>query len=105
VAQRMGRDLSGRPPLRAYAINLAGSLAGVAAFALVSWLELPPAVCFGVAAAAALPLLVGGRRAVATAHVALLAASVAVVYRMQGGSLWSPYYRITVFQVNADTVA
>jgi len=104
VAQRMGRDLSGRPPLRAYAINLAGSLAGVAAFALVSWLELPPAVWFGVAAAAALPLLVGGRRAVAIANVALLAASVAVVYRMQGGSLWSPYYRITVFQDNADTV-
>src|SRR4029453_2052292 len=34
----------------------------------------------------------------------LLAASLAIVYRMQGGSLWSPYYRITVFQDNADTV-
>ena len=104
VAQRMGRELGGRPPLRAYAINLSGSLAGVAAFALVSWLELPPAIWFGVAAAAALPLLFEGRRAVAIANVALLAASVAVVYRMQGGSLWSPYYRITVFQDNADTV-
>jgi len=104
VAQRMGRELGGRPPLRAYAINLSGSLAGVAAFALVSWLELPPAVWFGVAAAAALPLLFAGRRAVAIANVALLAASLAIVYRMQGGSLWSPYYRITVFQDNADTV-
>ncbi|HMB79198.1 MAG TPA: hypothetical protein VKI43_04000, partial [Vicinamibacterales bacterium] len=42
VAHRMGRELSGRPPLRAYVINLLGSVAGVAAFALVSWLELPP---------------------------------------------------------------
>ena len=33
----------------AYVINLLGSLAGVAAFALVSWLELPPSVWFGVA--------------------------------------------------------
>src|SRR5438874_4687444 len=32
VAQRMGRGLSGRPPLRAYVINLLGSLAGVAVF-------------------------------------------------------------------------
>src|SRR3981081_2761383 len=42
VAHRMGRDLSGRPPLRAYVINLAGSLAGVAAFAIVSWPHAPP---------------------------------------------------------------
>jgi len=48
VAHRMGRELSGRPPLRAYVINLLGSLTGVAAFALVSWLELPPSLWFGV---------------------------------------------------------
>ena len=104
VAQRMGRELSARPPLRAYAINLVGSLAGVGAFALVSWLELPPLVWFGLAAAAAVPFLVEGRRLVAVANIALLVASLALVYRMQGGSLWSPYYRITVFQDNADTV-
>jgi len=104
VAQRMGRELSARPPLRAYAINLVGSLAGVGAFALVSWLELPPFVWFGLAAAAAVPFLVEGRRLVAVANIALLVASLAIVYRMQGGSLWSPYYRITVFQDNADTV-
>jgi SAM-dependent methyltransferase len=104
VAQRMGRELTGRPPLRAYAINLVGSLAGVAAFALVSWLELPPIVWFGLAAAAALPFVFDGRRLVVLANLALLAASLTNVYRMQGGSLWSPYYRITVFQDQADTV-
>ena len=95
VAHRMGRELAGRPPLRAYVINLLGSLAGVAAFALVSWLELPPIVWFGVAAAAALPFVFDGRRLVAAVNIALLAASLVVVYRMQGDSLWSPYYRIT----------
>jgi len=104
VAQRMGRELTGRPPLRAYVINLLGSLAGVAAFALVSWLELPPLVWFGVSAAAALPFVFDGRRLVAAANIALLAASLVIVARMQGGSLWSPYYRITVFQDQADTV-
>src|SRR3954463_10759135 len=51
VAHRMGRELSGPPPLRAYVTNLLGSLTGVAAFALVSWFELPPSVWFGTAAA------------------------------------------------------
>jgi len=104
VAHRMGRELSGRPPLRAYVINLLGSLAGVAAFAMVSWLELPPSVWFSVAAAAALPFVVQDRRLVAVANLVLLAGSLAIVHRMEGGSLWSPYYRITIFQDKADTV-
>src|SRR3954468_24870580 len=104
VAHRMGRGLSGRPPLRAYVINLLGSLAGVAAFALVSWFELPPSVWFGVAAAAALPLVVQDRRTIALVNVALLLVSVGIVHRMERGSLWSPYYRITVFQDKEDTV-
>jgi SAM-dependent methyltransferase len=104
VAHRMGRDLTGRPPLRAYVLNLLGSLTGVAAFACVSWLQLPPSVWFGVAAAAAVPLLFDGRRVVAAVNIAVLAASVLVIHQMERGSLWSPYYRITVFQDRADTV-
>src|SRR5262245_56662324 len=57
VAQCMGRELAVRPPLRAYTINLIGSLAGVASFALLSWLELPPLAWFAVAFAAALPFV------------------------------------------------
>src|SRR5438128_8275337 len=51
VAHRMGEELTRHPPLRAYVINLLGSLAGVAAFALVSWLQLPPLAWFGIATA------------------------------------------------------
>jgi spermidine synthase len=104
VAHRMGRELSGRLPLRAYVINLLGSLAGVAAFAVVSWLELPPSVWFGVATAAALPFVVQDRRWLAAVNIVLLAGSLAIVHRMELGSLWSPYYRITIFQDKADTV-
>ena len=104
VAHRMGVELARHPPLRAYVINLVGSLAGVAGFAIVSWMQLPPAVWFGVAAAAALPFVIEARRPIAIVNVALLAAALLVVYRMQGDSLWSPYYRITVFQDRDDTV-
>src|SRR5438094_166161 len=104
VAFRLGRELAAYPPLRAYTINLTGSLAGVAGFALVSWLELPPAVWFGVAAIAALPLMRDQRPAIAVVGALLLVASVAMVYGIQEGSLWSPYYRITLSQDGPDTV-
>src|SRR6476620_6261459 len=86
VAHRMGRELSGRPPLRAYVINLLGGLAGVAAFALVSWFELPPSVWFATGAAAALPFILQGRRAIVVVNVALLAGSLFLVHRMEIGS-------------------
>ena len=47
LAQRMGREMAQLPPLEAYTINLAGSLAGVVALGVISWLELPPTVWFG----------------------------------------------------------
>ncbi|HYM23108.1 MAG TPA: methyltransferase domain-containing protein [Vicinamibacterales bacterium] len=103
VSARLGRELAAHPPLRAYTINLAGSLAGVGAFALVSWLELPPAVWFGVAAVAAIPL-VWSASLRASVAVAFMLATIVLVYRMQAGSLWSPYYRITLAQDGADTV-
>ena len=34
------------PPLRAYAFDIGGSLAGIAAFFVLSWFEQPPAVWF-----------------------------------------------------------
>src|SRR4030081_2781921 len=37
-------------------------------------------------------------------HVVLLLTSLFVVHRMERGSLWSPYYRVTLFQDGADTV-
>ena len=61
-------------------------------------------VWFGVAAAAALPFVVQDRRSIAAVNVVLLAGSLAIVHRMESGSLWSPYYRITIFQDKADTV-
>src|SRR5687767_14799989 len=58
VAQRMAREMSALPPLRAYTINIAGSLAGVLAFAVMSWRELAPTWWLGVAFVAAVPLII-----------------------------------------------
>ena len=99
LAQRMAAEMAELPPLRAYTINLAGSLTGVATFAVISWLELSPTVWFAVAFASAAPLL--GRRPVSLAFLVL---SLFLVEAMARGALWSPYYKITVQQDGADTV-
>ncbi len=114
LAQRMGREMAAMPPLRGYTINLFGSLAGVAAFGVASWLQLSPTWWFGIAFAAAVPLLLASesvdgvavrpRPPLVIANVALLTVSLVIVHTMARGSLWSPYYKITVAQEGTETV-
>jgi SAM-dependent methyltransferase len=111
VAQRMGREMAVLPPLEGYTINIAGSLAGVAVFGLISWFELPPGVWFGVALAAALPLIIlpepGQKfspRSAILVNVLLLCVSVTLVQVLARGALWSPYYKIVVGHEGPETV-
>jgi spermidine synthase len=115
LAQRMGSEMAALPPLRGYTINLLGSLAGVATFALISWLQLSPTWWFGIAFASAIPLLLAREPApaqaawrpsvaVVAANVLLLGVSLAIVHVMARGAYWSPYYKITVSQDDKDTV-
>ncbi|MEW5984871.1 MAG: spermidine synthase [Acidobacteriota bacterium] len=105
LAQRMAGEMAALPPLRAYTINLAGSLAGVGAFAVASWLEARPSTWFIVALVAAAPFLRGARWSVAgVIGVTCLAASVWLAADMQRGTIWSPYYKITVKHQGFETV-
>ena len=104
VAQAMGREMSSLPPLRAYTINIIGSLAGVTVFAVMSWLELPPTIWFGVAFAAALPLLWEDRLWPSAINVCLLGATLGLIHTLSGNAIWSPYYKITVQQREGETI-
>ena len=105
LAQRMAREMTELTPLRAYTINLAGSLTGTAAFALMSWIEAPPSSWFLVAFAAAIPLLRNRRWTTASlAAILCLVTGTGLVYDMQRGAIWSPYYKITVKQQGRETV-
>ena len=112
LAQRMAREMTTLPPLRAYTINLAGSLAGVVLLAIGSWLESSPASWFGVAFVVAVALLLirppagesrPGRLAIG-GNLAFLVAATVLVAVMAHGTLWSPYYKVDVSQQGADTV-
>lgn len=105
LAQTMGKLLEALPPLRGYAWNLAGSVAGVAAFGLMSWFELPPTAWFAVAFAVAVllvdaPMGLVGRLAM----IVLLGASLVVVHGLSKNTIWSPYYKITTLQEGQETV-
>ncbi|HEY5741756.1 MAG TPA: methyltransferase domain-containing protein, partial [Terrimicrobiaceae bacterium] len=113
LAQRMGKEMVAFKPLLGYTINLLGSLAGVAFFALISWLQLAPTWWFAIAFAAAIPLLLLVEpdsaptrkwRAIVAANIALLAIALFWVMVLARDTLWSPYYKITVGRQGADTV-
>ena len=110
VAQRMALEMSTLPPLRAYTINILGSLAGVVAFALMSWRELTPTYWFGLAFVAAAPLIAsdfgssGAGRLRGAVNGALLGLALTMVHTLSGSAIWSPYYKISVLHREAETV-
>ena len=111
LAQRMAREMSALPPLRAYTLNLVGSLAGVILLGLASWLQLSPTTWFTAAFGLALPLLVHAAPGERPPHpgaigsgIVCLVGSLVLIGVMAHGSLWSPYYKIDVSQQGADTV-
>ena len=111
LAQRMAREMSVGAPLRAYTMNLAGSLAGVIAFGACSWLQLPPTAWFGVAFLAAVPLLVRPapgesrpRMWVVAGSLVCLGVAFGIVQVMAQGTMWSPYYKVVMRSQGPDTV-
>jgi hypothetical protein len=85
----IGRYWRSQPPLRAYGINLAGSLSGVILFSVLASLNSPPAIWFLVGFGALLPFII--RRPLS---LLLFALSLACIAIPQPNTLWSPYHRI-----------
>jgi hypothetical protein len=91
-------------PLDAYRLDIAGSIAGIAAFSLLSFLDAKPVV-WAVIVALVMLLLYGKR-------VGLLQVTAVVVLVMllwseslSSTDIWSPYYRISYTKASVDTYA
>ena len=98
LGQVMGRAFEAIPDrVRAYSVDVAGSLTGIAAFALASWLELPPTVWF-VPIVALILYFAGWRNPLQLAAAAGLYAFVTVGSHWlttHGQQVfWSPYYKV-----------
>ena len=99
LALPLGPLLRAMPPLRAYAFDIGGSMAGIALFAGVSLAGLPPSVWFTIGGLLVAVLTFGeaGRAQRALATAALLGA-VILCWGIEtiGGDTYSPYYRLDV---------
>jgi hypothetical protein len=96
LALPLGRLLTSMPPLRAYAVDIAGSMTGIAAFTAVSGLGTPPVVWFSTAALVLglLALGAGVTRWQLVNGGLLVVAIVTSVVQQAPGTAWSAYYRV-----------
>jgi len=82
-------------PLKAYRLDIFGSILGIAVFTLLSFLQLPPVV-WGVIAAGGLVVLLGWRHAKWWQYAACAAAVIILaVESAVPNQHWSPYYKIS----------
>jgi SAM-dependent methyltransferase len=104
VALPLGGLLRSQPPLRAYALDIAGSIVGIVAFSVLAALSLPPSVWF--AGLAVLVVALELRRAARWPAALNALVMVGIIYAAASyghpGEVWSPYYRIYVQQVDGS---
>jgi len=90
----VGENLKQKRSLQGYGVNLLGSLFGILAFTVLSFLELPPAVWVLIGFAALVPFFVCQRLS-----LAVMALTVCAMTVPQANTYWSPYYRITLTEI------
>jgi len=90
-------------PLEAYRLDILGSLAGIAAFSVLSFVDAKPLV-WGVVVALLLALLYGKRIGVVQIVALLSLVGMLAGESLASADLWSPYYRISVVRHHANYI-
>jgi SAM-dependent methyltransferase len=108
LALPLGPLLKSMPPLKAYAIDITGSLAGIASFTVLSALGTNPAVWFTIAVLIVIALELGRRVSLYTvANILALGAVLLLVFQQtltHSSDIWSPYYRINEQSLSNGTI-
>ena len=106
LAQRIQQYRELHDPLGGYAWDISGSIAGVAGFAVLGLLGLPPLVWFGTIAVLGLALLWRARTAAAV-YVVLAAGMLTLVAVNDRYPIYSPYYALDAREtgVGVDVLA
>ena len=96
LCEKLGDCLNAFPPLTAYTVNVAFSLAGILVYAGLCWARLGPVVWLAILALGLLPFFLRNLLQIAPAF-----AAVALPWLLTSGTpIWSPYYRIDVKPVS-----
>jgi hypothetical protein len=93
LARPLGKLLTALPPLQAYSLDIAGSLAGIAAFFIISYLSLPPIVWFLILM---IILLFNAPKKDIFNNLIFWVGIFLIIFKTSTDSIWSPYYRIQV---------
>jgi SAM-dependent methyltransferase len=95
LGQVMGRGFDRIPDrIRAYTLNISGSLTGIVAFALLSYLRTPPEIWFAIALALCLSFVPRTPRQV-TGVMAIVIIVGLSAHLGPFRIIWSPYYKVT----------
>ncbi|MEK7165236.1 MAG: hypothetical protein AAB874_00305, partial [Patescibacteria group bacterium] len=100
LAQTLGKLLTRFPPLSAYTVDIVGSIAGVAAFGLVSYFTLPPFVWFVVIGIGYLVLLFRFSGKGRTAAIFLIFIFFLIPTLDDLPTRWSPYQKVSLYSVS-----
>ena len=94
----MGREFKNFPALHAYAINTAGSLAGLLIFALLSHFSTPPLIWFGLGGVLFLFLARKQQNSIVSILCLRLVFYLIQNLYQKDHEIWSPYYKINHYQ-------
>ncbi len=100
-AEIVGRCFADLTPLTAYRWDLIGSLVGISAFTVLSFLWAPPVV-WGVIVAVAFVLLVPNLKRVLTIAAGIALVATLLVESTAANTSWSPYYKITTEDLSGN---
>jgi len=100
-AELVGRCFARLKPLTAYRYDLIGSLCGIVAFSVLSFLRAPSLVWGAIAIVPFLLLTIPSRRLVGAGWAAAMLLALGIE-TMQPGTSWSPYYKVTTHEVESE---
>jgi hypothetical protein len=95
IGEGVARTFIQFKPLDAYRLDIVGSIVGITAFSVLSFLDAKP-LAWGIVTAVALFALYGKRIGVIQVVALLSLAGMLTAQSFISRDLWSPYYRITV---------
>ncbi|MGK2849995.1 MAG: spermidine synthase [Candidatus Limnocylindrales bacterium] len=106
LAVPLGPLLTSMPPLKAYSVDILGSMTGIAMFTILSAAGTDPLIWYLVLGviASALGLVNGLSRASLVTAASLVAVIIVVFTTATPGRSWSPYYRIDEYEVGGNKV-
>ena len=104
IGQATGKEMSRHVPIPAYIVNLLGSLIGIWLFALLSYLQTPPIIWFGLALAS-LSVFWIQQQAFSWKDITLFIISLAGIFYIGRGVTWSPYHRLELIEQTISTDA